>query len=399
MDQKLLGAIVQPLLGWFEKNKRDLPWRRDREPYHVWLSEIMLQQTRVEAVKAYYMRFLEAAPDVETLAALPEDRLLKLWEGLGYYNRARNLQRCAKEIVSRGGVFPRTKAELMQLPGIGDYTAGAIASICFEEPAAAVDGNVLRVCARLMDDDRPVDAPGYKKELDAALSAVYPNGRCGDFTQSLMELGATVCVPNGAPRCGACPLHDLCRARRNGTALKLRLAKGHYDAARYQDALDVYEAIVKDAPKDDPFRDIAVLGCAFSLEGLKKYPEASKAFSDYAADEAKSHDGFRLAAKMGVARCKAQQGDVAGAEADLNALKEATEDEAGKSRIEFMLSILKHYDFSRVDAEALDVFNLPAAGAALPTPAKADEKPAAKPASKDSVLRIFLFIMESITEK
>ena len=167
-----------------------------------------------------------------------------------------------------------------------------------------------------------------------------------------------------------------------GTALKLRLAKGHYDAARYQDALDVYEAIVKDAPKDDPFRDIAVLGCAFSLEGLKKYPEASKAFSDYAADEAKSHDGFRLAAKMGVARCKAQQGDVAGAEADLNALKEATEDEAGKSRIEFMLSILKHYDFSRVDAEALDVFNLPAAGAALPTPAKADEKPApaAKPA-------------------
>lgn len=221
MDQKLLGAIVQPLLGWFEKNKRDLPWRRDREPYHVWLSEIMLQQTRVEAVKAYYKRFLEAAPDVETLAALPEDRLLKLWEGLGYYNRARNLQRCAKEIVSRGGVFPRTKAELIQLPGIGDYTAGAIASICFEEPAAAVDGNVLRVCARLMDDDRPVDAPGYKKELDAALSAVYPNGRCGDFTQSLMELGATVCVPNGAPRCGACPLHDLCRARRNGTALKL----------------------------------------------------------------------------------------------------------------------------------------------------------------------------------
>ena len=167
-----------------------------------------------------------------------------------------------------------------------------------------------------------------------------------------------------------------------GTALKLRLAKGHYDAARYQDALDVYEAIVKDAPKDDPFRDIAVLGCAFSLEGLKKYPEASKAFSDYAADEAKSHDGFRLAAKMGVARCKAQQGDVAGAEADLNALKEATEDEAGKSRIEFMLSILKHYDFSRVDAEALDVFNLPAADAALPTPAKAEEKPAAKPEAK-----------------
>ena len=221
MDQDLLNAIVQPLLTWFEGNRRDLPWRRDREPYHVWLSEIMLQQTRVEAVKAYYTRFLETAPDVFALAALPEDRLLKLWEGLGYYNRARNLQKCAREIVSRGGAFPRTKAELMHLPGIGDYTAGAIASICFDAPAAAVDGNVLRVCARLLDDDRPVDTPAYKKELDAALSAVYPAGRCGDFTQSLMELGATVCVPNGAPHCADCPLQALCRARHNGTALKL----------------------------------------------------------------------------------------------------------------------------------------------------------------------------------
>ena len=221
MDRNVLCAIVQPLLRWFETNRRDLPWRRDREPYHVWLSEIMLQQTRVEAVKAYYARFLDSAPDVFALAALPEDRLLKLWEGLGYYNRARNLQKCARVLVERGGDFPRTKAELLQLPGVGDYTAGAIASICFEEPAAAVDGNVLRVCARLLDDDRPVDTPAYKKELDAALSAVYPKGRCGDFTQSLMELGATVCVPNGAPRCADCPVRELCRARAGGTALKL----------------------------------------------------------------------------------------------------------------------------------------------------------------------------------
>ena len=221
MDEKLLAAIPEPLLAWFRTNKRDLPWRRDREPYHVWLSEIMLQQTRVEAVKAYYLRFLEAAPDVETLAALPEDALLKLWEGLGYYNRARNLQKCARRLSEQGGAFPGTKAELLTLPGIGDYTAGAIASICFEEPAAAVDGNVLRVCARLLDDDRPVDTPAYKKELDAALSAVYPKGRCGDFTQSLMELGATVCVPNGAPHCDVCPLRELCRARRAGTMLQL----------------------------------------------------------------------------------------------------------------------------------------------------------------------------------
>ena len=221
MDEKLLAAIPEPLLEWFQNNKRDLPWRRDREPYHVWLSEIMLQQTRVEAVKAYYARFLETAPNVQALAELPEDALFKLWEGLGYYNRARNLQKCAVEIVSRGGAFPRTKAELLKLPGIGDYTAGAIASICFEEPAAAVDGNVLRVCARLLNDDRPVDTPAYKKELDAALSAVYPKGRCGDFTQSLMELGATVCVPNGAPHCSECPLRDLCRAYASGTALKL----------------------------------------------------------------------------------------------------------------------------------------------------------------------------------
>ena len=166
-----------------------------------------------------------------------------------------------------------------------------------------------------------------------------------------------------------------------GTALKLRLAKSHYDADHFQDALDVYEALIKDAAKDDPFRDIAVLGRAFSLEGLKKYAEASEAFTAYAADEAKSHDAFRVTAKLGVARCKAQQGDVAGAEADLNALKEATADEQQKSRIDFTLAILKHYDFSRVDASPLDTFNLPAADAALPAPAaKPAPAPEAKPA-------------------
>ena len=218
MDGTRLRQMVEPLLAWFARNKRDLPWRADREPYHVWLSEIMLQQTRVEAVRDYYVRFLQAAPDVFALAALPEERLLKLWEGLGYYNRARNLQKCARILVERGGAFPDTVEELLALPGIGAYTAGAIASICFERPTAAVDGNVLRVCARVLDDDAPVDTPAYKSALTGALSACYPPGRCGDFTQSLMELGATVCVPNGAPKCAACPVAALCLARARGTA-------------------------------------------------------------------------------------------------------------------------------------------------------------------------------------
>ena len=165
-----------------------------------------------------------------------------------------------------------------------------------------------------------------------------------------------------------------------GAALKLRLAKSHFDAGRYQDALDVYDVLAKDSAANDPFRDIAVLGRAFSLEGLKKYAEASEIFSAYASDEAKSHDGFRLAAKLGVARCKAQQGDVAGAEADLNALKDTTTDDNQKSRIEFMLSILKHYDFSRVDATPLDAFSLPVDDATLPAP-KAEAKPAPAPAA------------------
>ena len=225
MKSNRLSLIVQPLLDWFSTHARDLPWRRDREPYHVWLSEIMLQQTRVEAVKGYYARFLQAAPDVFALAALPEDRLLKLWEGLGYYNRARNLQKCARLLAEQGGRFPETKAGLLALPGVGDYTAGAIASICFEQPAAAVDGNVLRVCARLLDDSTPVDDPALKKRLAADLSAVYPAGRCGDFTQALMELGATVCLPNGEPKCAACPVRAFCLAAAHGTALSLPVKK------------------------------------------------------------------------------------------------------------------------------------------------------------------------------
>ena len=211
----MFSSLPELLLPWYELNKRELPWRQDREPYHVWLSEIMLQQTRVEAVKGYYERFLRRLPTIEALAEADPEELNKLWEGLGYYSRVRNLQKAAKQIVELG-CFPREHKEILKLSGIGDYTAGAIGSICFELPTPAVDGNVLRVCARLTADFSPVDKPQTKKDLTANLAKVYPKGHCGDFTQALMELGATVCVPNGAPKCEACPLSGICLAHRDG---------------------------------------------------------------------------------------------------------------------------------------------------------------------------------------
>ena len=209
-----LSQLPALLLPWYEEHKRDLPWRRDREPYHVWLSEIMLQQTRVEAVRGYYARFLAALPTVEALAACDDDRLRKLWEGLGYYTRVRNLKKAAQVLVEQyGGVFPQTWAEVRALPGIGDYTAGAVCSICFGQPEPAVDGNVLRVVSRLMASTEPVTKPQTKRAVTEALREIYPAGRCGDFTQALMELGATVCLPNGAPDCEHCPAAVLCRSQ------------------------------------------------------------------------------------------------------------------------------------------------------------------------------------------
>lgn len=220
MNHPLLKAIVRPLLSWYSENARVLPWRENRDPYRIWVSEIMLQQTRVEAAKLYFVRFLEAAPTVEALAALSEDALLKLWEGLGYYTRARNLQKAARVIVAQhGGALPGDYGTLLTLPGIGEYTAGAIASIAFEEPVAAVDGNVLRVLARLQNDCRDTTTLTFKREMKAALEAVYPpRGERGAFTQSLMELGAMLCLPNTTPHCGECPLSACCLGYQQGTA-------------------------------------------------------------------------------------------------------------------------------------------------------------------------------------
>ena len=219
MEQnEIYAALPGVLLPWYEKNARDLPWRHTKEPYRVWVSEIMLQQTRVEAVIGYYERFMEAFPTVQALAEADEARVLKLWEGLGYYSRARNLQKTAKLLTeTQNGAFPDTAEALEKLPGIGAYTAGAVASICFEQPAAAVDGNVLRIIMRMTADDHPIDLPQVKKEIGEALCKVYPKGHCGAFTQALMELGAMVCVPNGAPKCESCPLQELCLANAHGT--------------------------------------------------------------------------------------------------------------------------------------------------------------------------------------
>ena len=215
---EVFTQLPAALLPWYRENKRDLPWRQDREPYHVWLSEIMLQQTRVEAVRGYYARFLAALPTIEALASCDDELLHKLWEGLGYYSRVRNLKKAAIQIVERhGGSFPETYEDIRALSGIGDYTAGAISSICFNAPRAAVDGNVLRVVSRLTEDATPIDLPARKKEVTAALEAVYPP-EAGEFTQALMELGATVCGPNWAPRCGQCPCRVFCGGALHGTA-------------------------------------------------------------------------------------------------------------------------------------------------------------------------------------
>lgn len=214
--------LPERLLTWYDQGHRELPWRSNPTPYYVWVSEIMLQQTRVEAVKPYFLRFVSALPDIPSLAEAEEEQLLKLWEGLGYYRRVRHLQAAAKVMVECfEGKMPNRYPLIRSLPGIGDYTAGAIASIAFGLPTPAVDGNVLRVLARVCEDYRDITKQSVKRDVAQALARIYPQKRAGDMTQSLMELGATVCIPNGTPHCGVCPLGELCLACRNRTVDEL----------------------------------------------------------------------------------------------------------------------------------------------------------------------------------
>jgi A/G-specific adenine glycosylase len=214
-------GIVDQLIQWYQKNARDLPWRRTRNPYYIWLSEIMLQQTRVEAVKPYFERFIEACPTIEALAFTHEETLLKLWEGLGYYSRVRNLKKAAQTVVEEyDGSLPADYQALRRLNGIGPYTAGAISSIAFSLPYAAVDGNVLRVMSRLTADSRDITLDATKKAWEEEISLMMPKGEEGTFTQALMELGATVCLPNGMPRCQICPVREFCQAYRKNTIMQ-----------------------------------------------------------------------------------------------------------------------------------------------------------------------------------
>ena len=217
MELISLQKLPAPLLAWYDANRRVLPWREEVSPYRTWVSEIMLQQTRVQAVLPYFQRFMDAAPDVAALAAMPEQQLMRLWQGLGYYSRARNLKRAAQTVVQDfGGEFPDSYDDLRRLAGIGDYTAGAILSIAFGQAVPAVDGNVLRVAARLTGDSRNVLETKVRAAFRQAMADTMPKNRPGDFNQALMDLGAAVCLPNGKPLCDRCPAAGFCTAKRDG---------------------------------------------------------------------------------------------------------------------------------------------------------------------------------------
>jgi A/G-specific adenine glycosylase len=225
-----LHEIVQPLLLWYHSQARILPWREDPTPYRVWISEIMLQQTRVEAVKPYFERFISALPTIKDLADVPLDSLLKLWEGLGYYTRARNLQKAAQKIVACfGGTMPNDYDDLLSLPGIGRYTAGAVSSIAFGQAHAAVDGNVLRVITRLLANHGDIMSAKIKTAIECELENILPAAQAGDFNQALMELGAMICLPKAAAKCLLCPLKQLCLALEQNIVQELPVKKAKKD--------------------------------------------------------------------------------------------------------------------------------------------------------------------------
>ena len=275
----ILRATGEPLLAWYAENRRDLPWRHTRAPYRIWVSEIMLQQTRVAAVIPYYERWMKALPRVSSLAKVDEGTLMKLWEGLGYYSRARNLQKAAQMIVKDlGGVFPDSREMLLTLPGVGEYTAGAVASIAFGQRVPAVDGNVLRLAARVADIRENVLDPKVKKDVAAAMEEAVPAADPGGYNQALMDLGATVCLPNGQPLCGTCPLRGLCRARALGIQDQLPLREKR--AARRRDQITVFVLLREGKVALRRRKDTGLLA------GLWEFPNVPEAMDEGAAADA-----------------------------------------------------------------------------------------------------------------
>lgn len=278
--KQILSKLPDPLLEWYRENARDLPWRHTGDPYRIWVSEIMLQQTRVAAVLGYYDRFLQHFPTVQDLAFAPEETLMKCWEGLGYYSRARNLQKAAKMVVEvYNGTFPETYEELLKLPGIGEYTAGAIASSAFAVPIPAVDGNVLRVVARITDCHEDIAGAKVCAAFREQLAEIFPSAPediC-IFNQALMELGATVCVPNGVPKCEECPAGEFCFGRARGTMKELPVKSP-------KKARKVEEKTVFVLLKD---REVALRkrGTSGLLAGLWEFPNVEGILDETAAQE------------------------------------------------------------------------------------------------------------------
>ncbi|MFQ5795942.1 MAG: A/G-specific adenine glycosylase [Candidatus Bipolaricaulia bacterium] len=269
-DRKLL---TDRLMAWYERHRRDLPWRRTQDPYQIWVSETMLQQTQVETVRPYYQRFIERFPTVEVLADASLEEVLKVWEGLGYYARARNLHRAAKIIVERyGRQVPDSRTELLKLPGIGRYTAGAILSIAFGKDEAIVDGNVRRVLCRLFAIDRPVTEAGTQRQLWTLAKTLLPRGQGREFNQALMELGATVCIPKH-PRCLICPVAELCEANRLGLQAELPINTPKRDRPHYDIAVGIIwhdeKVLIAKRPEN------GLLGGLWEFPGGKRQPDES----------------------------------------------------------------------------------------------------------------------------
>lgn len=284
------------LTDWYLHHARSLPWRETRDPYRILVSEIMLQQTRVNAVLGYYERFLAEFPTVQALALCDEDALMKRWEGLGYYSRARNLKRAAKVCLERyHGRLPERYEELLTLPGLGEYTAGAVASIAFDLPVPAVDGNVLRVMARIENDDRDIGDPRVKKSVREKLLLKMPKDRPGVFNQALMELGAVRCTPNGAPRCEECPIRAYCRAYLEGKTASLPVKSGK--KARKIEEKTVY-ALWMDG------RPLVYRRSAGVLQGLWQLPEAEGTRSLEELAERLSAWGLRPRGELTLTSCK-----------------------------------------------------------------------------------------------